>query len=606
MRRVWLWIIIFEAIAGTMWAQGPGRGQARGGAAPQPSGAPGGFEGPAVQAVQAATRQAVPVDPKKLCKLEGRTVNARTGEPVPRVTLTLAGAGQGGASLSTRSGNDGAFLIENVPPGSYRLIAERVGFLRQGYGSRTPGGAGAPLNLSEAQHLRDLEFRLTPQGVILGVVLDEEGDPLPRASVSAYPVGGAVQAFGAGGGMRPGMPAGQAPASTGITALANDIGEFRLAGLSPGRYYVVATSQGQMGGRGMAGRGGAAGQADEAGLAPLPTYFPSTLDAGSGVPVEIAPGQDVAGINITIRKGQLFRITGRLMGGSAQEMTAVALSLMPRGEAAGLRGGAGARVNQDGSFEITRVRPGSYFLLAQRMNRAGSGLAAKLPVDVSASDINGLVVPFTEPVTLAGTVKTDSQQSGAAAPLRPVVTLTSVDGLPVGSPAARAGDGGAFKIDAVFPDRYYLNVTGLPEGSYVKSVRIGGQEVADKGIDLAGAHGSVAMEVTVSANGASLEGAVTIDGKPGTGAYVAVLTDPVRPEAVFRNKFVTADQDGRFTIRGLAPGAYSVYAFDQPMPQLSRAPGLVRPYERDAVKVRLSENSTERVELKAISSAESQ
>ncbi len=605
MSRVWSRIIILGAMTGVLWAQGPGRGQARGGGSPQPSGAPGGFAGPAVQAVQAPTRQAVPVDPKKLCKLEGRTVNARTGEPVPRVTLSLMGTGQGGTSLSARSGNDGAFLIENVPPGSYRLIAERVGFLRQGYGSRTPGGAGAPLNLSEAQHLKDLEFRLTPQGVIMGVVLDEEGDPLPRASVSAYPVGGAVQAFGAGGGMRPGMP-GQASVPTGITALANDIGEFRLAGLSPGRYYVVATSQGQMGGRGMAGRGGAVGQADEAGLAPLPTYFPSTLDASSAVPVEIAPGQDVGGINITIRKGQLYRITGRLMGGAPQEMTAVALSLMPRGAAPGLRGGAGARVNQDGSFEITRVRPGSYFLLAQRMNRAGSGLAAKLPVDVSTSDITGLVVPFTEPVTLAGTVKMDSQQTGAAAQPRAVVSLTSVDGLPAGAPAARAADGGAFKMDAVFPDRYYLNVTGLPEGSYVKSVRIGGQEVADKGIDLAGAHGSVAMEVTVSANGASLEGAVTIDGKPGTGAYVAVVTDPVRPETLFRNKFATADQDGRFTIRGLAPGSYSVYAFDQPMPQLSRDPGLVRPYERDAVKVRLSESSTERVELKAISSAESQ
>lgn len=605
MRRAWLTFIVFGAVTGVVWAQGPGRGQARGGAAPQPPAAPGAFEGQAAQAVQAATRQAVPVDPKKLCKLEGRTVNARTGEPVPRVTLSLVGAGQRGTSLSARSGNDGAFLIENVPPGSYRLIAERVGFLRQGYGSRTPGGQGAPLNLSEAQHLKDLEFRLTPQGVIMGVVLDEEGDPLPRASVTAYPVGGAAPAMGAAGGMRGGMM-GAASLPVGTTAAANDIGEFRLAGLSPGRYYVVATSQGQMGGRGMAGRGGAAGQEDDGGLAPMPTYFPSTLDAGSAVPVEIAPGQDVAGINITIRKGQLFRITGRLMGGSPQEMTSVALTLMPRGEAAGLRGGAAARVSQDGTFEITRVRPGSYYLLAQRLNRAGSGLAAKLPVDVSTSDITGLVVPFTEPVTLAGTVKMDSQQTGTAAQIRPVLSLASVDGLPVGAPAARSGDGGTFKIDAVFPDRYYLNVAGLPEGSYVKSVRIGGQELADKGIDLTGAHGSVAMEVTVGANGASLEGTVTIDGKPGTGAYVAVVTDPVRQEALYRNKFATADQEGRFTIKGLAPGSYSVYAFDQPMPQLSRDPGLVRPYERDAVKVRLSEGSAERVELKAVSSAESQ
>jgi len=144
-------------------------------------------------------------DPKKLSKLEGRTVNARTGEPVPRVTLTLTGSGQNTAPRSGRSDNDGRFLIENIPPGTYRLIAERIGFLRQGYGSRTPGASGAPLNLSESQHLKDLEFRLTPQGVIMGLVIDEDGDPLPRTNVTAYRQGslGATQA-GPAGGMRGG------------------------------------------------------------------------------------------------------------------------------------------------------------------------------------------------------------------------------------------------------------------------------------------------------------------------------------------------------------------------------------------------------------------
>jgi hypothetical protein len=603
MRGTWLAVITLGAVAGIASAQGPGRGAVRGGAGAQPPAGAGAFEGPAMQAVQSAPRQAAPVDPKKLCKIEGRTVNARTGEPVPRVTLSLAGAGPGASSFSARSASDGAFLIENIPPGAYRLIAERVGFLRQGYGARTPGGQGAPLNLSEAQHLKDLEFRLTPQGVIMGQVLDEEGDPLPRSTVTAYPVGG--QAAGAGfGGGRGGM-VGPAAGPTGVTAQANDIGEFRLPGLSPGRYYVVAASQAAIGGRAMPGRGAPAGQEDDASLAPMPTYFPSTLDPGSAVPVEVAPGQDVAGINITIRKGQLFRVTGRLMGGSPQEMTAVVLSLMPRGDAVALRGGGSARVNPDGSFEITRVRPGSYFLLAQRMNRAASGLAAKLPVDVSASDITGLVVPFTEPVTVTGSVKIDSPQTGAAQ-LRPVLSLLSADGLPVGVPAARSTEAGAFKLDAVFPDRYYLNAAGLPEGYYIKSLRIGGQDATDKGVDLTNAHGTVAMEVTVGANAATLEGVVTIDGKPGTGAYIAVVTDPPRSEALFRNKFATADQDGRFTIQGLAPGAYSVYAFDQAMPQLARDPGLVRPFERSAVKVRLSESATERVELKAISSGETQ
>ena len=70
--------------------------------------------------------------PKKLSKIEGRTVNARTGEPVPRVTLTLTGSGQNAAPRSGRSDNDGRFLIENIPPGTYRLQARGSGFCRRG------------------------------------------------------------------------------------------------------------------------------------------------------------------------------------------------------------------------------------------------------------------------------------------------------------------------------------------------------------------------------------------------------------------------------------------------------------------------------------------
>src|SRR5512138_1427609 len=112
------------------WAQGPARGQM-------------GQRTDIGQTGPVPAQQAAPIDPKKLCRIEGRTVNARTGEPVPRVTLTLIGSGQA-STRSGRSDNDGRFLIENIPPGTYRLMGERVGFLRQGYGSRTPGGSGAP------------------------------------------------------------------------------------------------------------------------------------------------------------------------------------------------------------------------------------------------------------------------------------------------------------------------------------------------------------------------------------------------------------------------------------------------------------------------------
>ncbi len=572
------------------WGQAPGRGQTA-------------IRGQGTQAGGTAARQAEPLDAKKLCKIEGRTVNARTGEPVPRVSLSLAGAGQNAPVRSGRSDSSGRFLVENIPPGSYRLTADRVGFLREGYGSPTPGGAGAPLSLSEGQHLKDLEFRLTPQGVILGRVFDEDGDPLPRSSVAAYRVGssGTGQA-----GVMSGMRGGAAGQTSGASATANDIGEYRIAGLSPGRYLVVATSPGSAG-RGMGARGGAATSLQPGDVqAPVPTYYPGATDAAAALPVEITPGLEVTGINITIRAGALHSIQGRVMGGNPQELAAVRLSLMPRDRSVPgmmLRGG-GAQVREDGSFEISRVAPGAYFILAERMGRqGGGGIVGKTLVDVTSSNITGLLVPVTDPIAASGTVKIEGQPSSGLQRL--TLALVSVDGLPVGVPAGRAADTGAFKIEGVFPDKYYMNVSGLPEGAYVKSVKLANQEVIDKGLDLSNVRTAAVLDVLLSLKGATLQGTVTLDDKPATGSYVAVLADPVRPEQPYRHKFATADQDGRFTVRGLAPGDYKVYAFAEPVPGLAAEPGLARPYERSATSIDLDEGSTKQIELKAIRPGES-
>ena len=210
----------------------------------------------------------------------------------------------------------------------------------------------------------------------------------------------------------------------------------------------------------------------------------------------------------------------------------------------------------------------------------------------------GKTLPITEPVAVSGTVKIEGQTSAGLQRL--VLGLTSADNLPSGTPSGRVADAGAFKIESVFPDKYYLNVSGLPEGAYVKSVKVANQEVIDKGLDLSNVRTTAIIDVLLSLKGATLEGTVTLDDKPATGSFVAVLADPLRPEQPFLNKFATADQDGRFTLRGLAPGDYKVYAFAETQSELYLDPGLARPYERSAVTLDVDEGATERIELRAI------
>ena len=85
-------------------------------------------------------------------------------------------------------------------------------------------------------------------------------------------------------------------------------------------------------------------------------------------------------------------------------------------------------------------------------------------------------------------------------------------------PRGRVAETGAFKLDSVSADNYYVTFYGLPEGAYVKSVRMGNQEVLDKGVDLTNSRGSVSLDVILSPKAGSVEGVVMGRTSPPPGA----------------------------------------------------------------------------------------
>lgn len=156
--------------------------------------------------------------PESLPAVEGRVLKAATGEPVGRahVLLTpdgLEGAAAIGRSHSVYSDSSGRFAIRNVAPGKYRLRAARNGFLTRDH--------GAPLDVQQAP--KDLEIRLPPHGVIAGRIFDMDGEPLASAQVQL---------------LRPRYVHGKKVLTTTRNAFTNDLGEYRWAGLEPGKYYV--------------------------------------------------------------------------------------------------------------------------------------------------------------------------------------------------------------------------------------------------------------------------------------------------------------------------------------------------------------------------------
>ena len=65
--------------------------------------------------------QANPPEPPG--KIQGRVTDKDTGEGIPGVAINIIGTNQGAAATY-----DGSFVILNVPPGIYSLLAKTIGY----------------------------------------------------------------------------------------------------------------------------------------------------------------------------------------------------------------------------------------------------------------------------------------------------------------------------------------------------------------------------------------------------------------------------------------------------------------------------------------------
>ena len=177
-------------------------------------------------AAQSPKRSSSPSRPQQqLCSLSGMVVKLAGSEPLRSATVELQSLEDRTHTVSVATDAGGRFQIKGIDPGRYRLKVIRNGFVTQEYGQKTPSDPGSDLRLSTGQNLKDLLFRLIPWSVIAGRILNEDGEPLPWAQVSA---------------LREVYREGKRKLSPELMVPTNDLGEYRLFGLQPGRYFVSA------------------------------------------------------------------------------------------------------------------------------------------------------------------------------------------------------------------------------------------------------------------------------------------------------------------------------------------------------------------------------
>ena len=521
--------------------------------------------------------------PKKdECRIAGTVVTLAGSEPLKNARIRLLSQDDRTLSRAVVSDAAGRFDLKGVSPGRYRLVVHRDGFVSQTYGQKKSDDPGAILTLRANQELRDVLFRLIPSAVIAGRVINDDGDPMPWVQVNA---------------LREVYFGGKKTLFPETTVTTSDFGEYRLFGLSPGRYFIRAEYKPN---ERPSGRGEFDGVDDEEPRGYVPMYYPSSTGPARANTVAVRAGEEIPGIQVLLRRVDVFTVRGQVYNMTAKRSNAsYNLSLSPRGEDAWLRLPQRDAIVDDknGTFNIRDVLPGPYLLGGFWMDE-GKRYQAFQNIDVGNADVDGIVLTVVPGMSVSGRLTWEGQPTSDRNRL--VVYLRAVDGFSGYPPRASVAPPGTFVLGDVYDLTYRVGVAGLCDDCYLKGLRYAGATPSDDTFTPArGSNG--ALEVTISSKGARVRGNVVDDDNlPAVGVSVALLPDEAHRGARRLYKSTSTDQYGRFELRGITPGDYKVFSWEEAESGAWEDPEFMKPFEGKGEKITLQEGDQKTLNLTAI------
>jgi hypothetical protein len=581
--------------------------------------------------------------------IEGTVVRADNGDPVSGAQVTLNPAViappvqgvivSGGAITSTltapppnggpatvpaapprppsfqpvTTGADGKFAFKDLAPGAYRVIATVNGFVRQEYGQKSLNGQGRPLFVTAGKTINDAILRMTPTGIVSGRVFDENGQPAIGAPVQILRA-----AYNAQGRSFQVMAVG--------TDSLNDLGEFRIFGLTPGRFYLVAgTSPGPVraiGGRGVAGSVGSARYSM--------VFYPTAAAFEQASTIEVKGGAETS-FNITVkRQTQTYRVRGRIVDGTGVGIPANTTVMLGYRTFNG-GGSFSSRQNFDAAtntFEIQNVAPGDYYVQVQfqmapptiqnglPVDAATSAAlqatrsmtpSAQVPIHVVDADIEGVVLNVTTGVTAIGRFVVEGQPISVLPNVRQMSLLFGpTESSPLGgvTPAGTAAaEDGTFQVNGLREGEYRINLrTQAPlaaSGFYIKSIQYGGEDVLTKPLKFFSNSVPATFEVTFHSGASQIAGNVT-DSKSEPVAGIQVIAIPSQRGRTLDYKTAITDQNGHYSLTGITPGDYQIFSWESVDNGAYYDPEFLKRYETKGKLVHVGESSNQSVDVKLI------
>ncbi len=533
-----------------------------------------------------------PVRPSANAVIEGVVIRDPDGQPVKKALIELIAENQAEAGDYTAlSGADGTFRIDSIIPGRYHLFAERSGLLDSD--KQRGRSDGRILTLTAGQELKDIQIRLQAAAVIRGRVTDEDGDPLPNVEVTA---------------LRQTFVAGRNHWEQAGAERTNDLGEYRIANLPAGNIYVSVNPPPDF--KAMIESGGAAardGNSPEKPATPTyqTTYYPGTTDRSQAAPIQLRSGDDFPA-NFSLTASPSLTVRGAVV--NLPPRASASIMLQSRDFSLVMNG---AEMHKDGSFVIRDVSPGNYTILAS-VEGAAVPMTARQSLQVGSTNVDGLRLSPQPGAVVHGRLRFESKNPVRFDPERIFLTLQMVDPAEENETApvfrenfsniAHVAADGRFQWTDVPAGNYYVQIVGDGDTNgdwFMKSVLSGGRDLNDSGLAVNG--GNIVLDLVASANGGVAEGvAVNEKGEPFPNAIVVAVPEARLRGRIDRYRKTVADQTGRFSLRGLRPGEYTLFAWASVEGEAYYNPDFLKAYEGPGTTLHLSDGERKSLQVQVI------
>ncbi len=510
--------------------------------------------------------------PQGECAIEGRVVDAVDGRPIPDAHISVSYIGPA-YQRYTNTNADGRFAVGNLKPGRFYIWVSHPGYIAWGYGQRSFRGGGGVVSILPSQQLKDLVISLNPVAVVAGRVAEGSGKALGGVSVQA---------------LREMYWDGRRQwDSVGSTAT-NMLGEYRMEYLTPGCYYISATD--------LTGYGTKSAPKK----ARVPFYYPGFIDPTRATKIDLRPGTEMRA-DITLPEVRVISVRGRIINALTSK-PALRANVSLSGRLSDIPFYAG-NVSVDagrGTFEISGLVPGTYTLFAKEQidelhDRWISGW--KL-LEVGETDIEGVSLSMSPGARVTGRIRVEGgtkvNYTHFSVILDPRDDVIDTEG---GDPLERVKRDGTFVFKDVLSGTYDVRLDGEAGNYYLKSAMAGGQELLVTGLRVSPPDAPSPLELTIGAGAGQIDGVVLDYGQPMMLAAVVLIPD--HPNGNFPATAST-NEAGRFALRGIAPGDYELFAWDDVERVGYRSADLLRPYKNRAVPVHMAKGGKLRLNLQLI------